>query len=73
MFVLSEETKELRQVIEHWKDFPVIVEAEITATKLKPIECSADRSGYLIYKADTKIERNDLQSVNYQRIGNCEA
>ena len=73
VFFLSEETKELRQVIEHWKDFPVIVEAEITATKLKPIECSADRSGYLIYKADTKIERNDLQSVNYQRIGNCEA
>ena len=66
VFFLSEETKELRQVIEHWKDFPVIVEAEITATKLKPIECSADRSGYLIYKADTKIERNDLQSVNYQ-------
>lgn len=73
VFFLSEETKGLRQVIEHWKDFPVIVEAEITATKLKPIECSADRSGYLIYKADTKIERNDLQSVNYQRIGNCEA
>lgn len=73
VFFLSEETKELRQVIEHWKDFPVIVEAEITATKLKPIECSADRSGYLIYKADTKIERNDLQRVKYQRIGNYDA
>ena len=73
VFFLSEETKELRQVIEHWKDFPVIVEAEITGTVLKPIECSADRSGYLIYKADTKIERNDFQSAKYQRIVNCDA
>lgn len=50
VYFLSKETANLKTVIENWKDFPEIVEAEITDSELRNIECSADRSGYLIYK-----------------------
>lgn len=65
VFFLSEETKQLLPVLEHWKNFPEIVEARITDSVLKHIECSADRSGYLIYKADVKIELNNMQKKTY--------
>lgn len=55
VYFLSEETKHLKQVIEHWNNYPEIVEAEITDNELRPIECSADRSGYIIYKSNCKI------------------
>ena len=58
VYFLCEETKELQPVIEHWKDYPEIVEAEITDVVLKHIECSADRSGYLIYQVATQKERD---------------
>ena len=52
VYFLSEETKSIKPVIENWKDYPEIVEAEITDNELRHIECSGDRSGYLIYKSE---------------------
>lgn len=52
VYFLSEETKNLKPIIENWKQYPEIVEASITDEKLHLIECSADRSGYLIYNTN---------------------
>ena len=54
VYFLSEETKHLRSIIEHWEKYPTIIKAEITDNELHQIECSADRSGYLIYQAREK-------------------
>lgn len=51
VYFLSEETKTLKSIIDHWQDYPQIVEAQITNQDLKKIECSGDRSGYLIYQS----------------------
>ncbi len=55
VYFLSEETKSLMPVIENWRDYPEIVEADITDSELHHIECSGDRSGYLIYKSSSKF------------------
>lgn len=55
VYFLSKETEYVKPYIENWKDYPEIVEAGITDSELHNIECSADRSGYLIYKANKKI------------------
>lgn len=55
VYFLSEETKHLLPVIENWKDYPEIVEAEITDSELRHIECSGDRSGYLIYQGSSRF------------------
>ena len=52
VYFLSEETKRLKPVIENWRKFNGIVEANITDSELRHIECSGDRSGYLIYKSE---------------------
>lgn len=49
VYFLSKETENLKAIIENWNNYPEIVEAEITDSELRYIECSADRSGYLIY------------------------
>ena len=54
VYFLSEETRHLKSIIENWKAYPEIVEAEITDVELRHIECSGDRSGYLIYKSNSK-------------------
>lgn len=51
VYFLSKETESLKSVIENWKKYPEIVEAEITDPQLHNIECSGDRSGYFIYKS----------------------
>lgn len=51
VYFLSKETEHLKSIIEHWQNYPEIEEAEITDSELRNIECSADRSGYLIYKS----------------------
>jgi biotin carboxylase len=48
VYFLCEETKHLQTVIKEAK-LPQIVRAEITDEALRPVKCSADRSGYLIY------------------------
>ena len=55
VYFLSEETKKLKPIIENYKNFPEIVEAKITNVELRHIECSGDRSGYLIYKSNKKM------------------
>ena len=55
VYFLSKETEYLKTVIEKWKSYPQIVEAEITDDELRNIECSGDRSGYLIYQASCKV------------------
>ena len=48
VYFLCEETKHLQTIIKEAK-LPQIVRAEITDEALRPVKCSADRSGYLIY------------------------
>ena len=53
---VSEERKQLMPVLEHWQKYPELVAGEITRPGLRPVYCSADRTGYVIYQADYKIE-----------------
>ena len=55
VYFLSEETKRLLPVIEHWRDYPEIIEAQITDPVLRRIERSGDRSGYLIYQSNKRM------------------
>lgn len=55
VYFLSKETERLKPIIDNWKDYPEIVEAEITDSELRNIECSGDRSGYLIYQSTKKV------------------
>lgn len=52
VYFLCEETKDLLPIIQNWKEYPEIVRAEITDEILRSVECSSDRSGYLIYQAN---------------------
>lgn len=52
---LSKETEALLPIIEHAERYPEIVDAALTSTELRNIECSGDRSGYAIYQADQKL------------------
>ena len=56
VYFLSKETEQLLPVIQHPENHAEITEAEITNQILKPIECSADRSGYLIYQSDKRFK-----------------
>lgn len=55
VYFLCKETERLKEIIKDYHDYPEIVEAEITDNTLRNIECSADRSGYLIYKSTSRI------------------
>lgn len=55
VYFLSEATAYLKPIIEQHA-LPEIVQAEITDPELHPLTCSGDRSGYLIYQANKKIE-----------------
>lgn len=55
VYFLSEATAYLKPIIEQHA-LPKIVKAEITDNELHPLTCSRDRSGYLIYQANKKIE-----------------
>ena len=56
VYFLSKETEFLKTIIENWEGYPEIVEAEITDSELRNIKCSADRSGYLIYKGNCRFQ-----------------
>lgn len=60
VYFLCKETERLKTIIENYKNYPEIVKAEITDTELRNIECSADRSGYFIYKSYHKILSIDM-------------
>lgn len=68
VFFLSEETKHLKPIIENWKQYPEIIEAAITDNELRHIECSGDRSGYLIYQVASQNER-DMVIEQFARGG----
>ena len=55
IYFLSEKTAHLKPIIEQ-HTLPQIVKTEITDNALHPLTCSGDRSGYLIYKANEKLE-----------------
>lgn len=55
VYFLSEATAYLKPIIVQHA-LPEIVKAEITDTELHPLICSGDRSGYLIYKSDKKLD-----------------
>jgi hypothetical protein len=55
VYFLCKETESLKAIIENKADYPEIVEAEITDQTLRNIECSGDRSGYFIYRSNTKF------------------
>lgn len=55
VYFLSEETKHLYETIKNAK-LPQMVRAEITDTELHKVTCSADRSGYVIYKGNNKLK-----------------
>ena len=55
VYFLAKETENIRHIIEHYKDYPEIVEAEITDNELRNVKCSADRSGYFIYQGVKKF------------------
>lgn len=54
VYFLCEETKHLQTIIKEAK-IPQIVRAEIIDDALRPVKCSADRSGYIIYKDNKKL------------------
>lgn len=53
VYFLSEETQGLLRYFQHPEIMVDIIEAGITDPVLRPIRCSADRSGYLIYRSQT--------------------
>lgn len=55
VYFLSDSTAYLKPIIEK-PTLPEIVKAELTDIILHPLTCSGDRSGYLIYKANEKLE-----------------
>lgn len=55
VYFLSKESERLKPIIENWQSYPEIIKAEITDSELRHIECSSDRSGYLIYKANHRM------------------
>lgn len=54
VYFLCEETKNLLPMIKNYREYSEIVEAEVTDNHLRHVECSGDRSGYMIYKVETE-------------------
>lgn len=55
VYFLCKETESILPIIQNSAQYPEIIKAEVTDQTLRNIECSADRSGYLIYQGDNKI------------------
>ena len=58
VYFLSAQTPEVLPFIQHAAEYKEIVMAEQTDTELRPLTCSADRSGYFIYQADKRMNIN---------------
>lgn len=56
VFFLSKDTSEVLHYIENKEQYPQIVAAELTDSELHDVTCSAERSGYFMYKSDRKFE-----------------
>ncbi len=55
VYFISKETENLLNVIHSKENFNWVVESSIHDEQLIEIQCSADRSGYIIYQAEQKI------------------
>ena len=55
VYFLCAETQYLKTIVEKWNDNPLFIVGEITDSELHRVTCSADRSGYVIYRADNKL------------------
>lgn len=55
VYFLAKESEEIKSIIEHYLDYPAIIDAEITDDELRDVRCSADRSGYFIYQGKSKF------------------
>lgn len=55
VYFLCKETESILPIIQNADKYPEIVKAEVTDQALRIIECSADRSGYFIYKSVNKF------------------
>lgn len=55
VYFLSNETKRLLSIFENRKLYPEIIDMQITDKNIRNIECSGDRSGYLIYKSNKRL------------------
>ena len=55
VFFLCKETERLLPLIQNENNMIPIVKKEILTDLLKPVSCSADRSGYLVYQADKRL------------------
>ncbi len=58
---VSQEVSWMMPVLEHWYEYPELVAGEVTLPGLRPIQCSADRTGYVIYQSDRKIAAIDFK------------
>ena len=56
VYFLCKETEWLLPILQQADQMPQVVKHEIQNMDLKQVTCSADRSGYLIYQADEKLE-----------------
>lgn len=63
VYFLCEETASILPIIQNADKYPEIVKAEVTDSILRNIECSADRSGYMIYQADKKCGLDFFKEV----------
>lgn len=54
IYFLCEETKHLQNIIKE-PSLPPIVKTEVIDAELRKVSCSADRSGYLIYRDNKKL------------------
>lgn len=54
VYFLCQETAHLKPIVENWRRFTEIVDGEITNPVLRTVECSADRSGFIIYQTNKK-------------------
>lgn len=55
VYFLSAATPQVAHYIQHTQQYPAVVKAEQTDTKLHEITCSAERSGYFIYRDNEKF------------------
>lgn len=55
VYFLSEETIALKPIIENWRHYSEVVEADMLNKEITSLRSSADRSGYLIYKGEFKF------------------
>ena len=55
VYFLCKETERLKSIFDNSQNIPEIVKCELNNNELKAVSCSADRSGYLIYRADSLL------------------